>query len=88
MQIARALEGDVSLEALNEAGKPTGQSTIYSSSSDYDTQQYNSEMAKFRKTAFASGDSGDYSGSTGEFGTSSGEMGGKPTRGFAIADTT
>ncbi|CAM8992744.1 hypothetical protein QQ045_008557 [Rhodiola kirilowii] len=88
-QIARALEGDVSLEALNETGKPTGQSTVYSSSSDYDTAAYNSDMAKFRKTAFASGDlSSEYTGSTGEFGnntsSSSGEMGqsGKPAKGF------
>ncbi|CAM8918807.1 unnamed protein product [Rhodiola kirilowii] len=87
-QVARALEGDVSLEALNDAGKPTGQSTNYSSSSDYDTAAYNNDMAKFRQTALASGDSGDYSGSTGEFGnntsSSSGELGhsAKPTRGL------
>uniref|UniRef100_A0A7N0UDD0 non-specific serine/threonine protein kinase n=1 Tax=Kalanchoe fedtschenkoi TaxID=63787 RepID=A0A7N0UDD0_KALFE len=86
-QIARALEGDVSLDALNEAVKGAGQSSTYSSSSDYDTMAYNNDMAKFRKTALASAEfSGEYSGSTGEFGhtsSPSGEMGlSKPPRGF------
>uniref|UniRef100_A0A7N0ZSU5 non-specific serine/threonine protein kinase n=1 Tax=Kalanchoe fedtschenkoi TaxID=63787 RepID=A0A7N0ZSU5_KALFE len=80
-QIARALEGDMSLDALNEAGKTTGQS------STYDTKAYNNDMEKFRKTAFASAEfSGEYSGSTGEFGnrtsSSSGEMGHSKPRGF------
>ena len=41
MQIVRALEGNISLEELNEGIKP-GHSTIYDSygSSDFDTTQY------------------------------------------------
>ncbi|KAJ7944302.1 Receptor-like kinase [Quillaja saponaria] len=55
-QIVRALEGDVSLDDLNEGTRP-GQSSIYSSSngsSDYDTNAYNSDMQKFRKMALSS----------------------------------
>ncbi|EEF50863.1 somatic embryogenesis receptor kinase, putative [Ricinus communis] len=50
-QIVRALEGDVSLEHLNEGVKP-GQSTVFSStsgSSDNDTTSYSADMRKFRK---------------------------------------
>ncbi len=64
-QIVRALEGDVSLDDLNEGVKP-GQSSVYSSSSDYDTTAYNTDMKKFRKMALSSQDSS-------EFGTSSNE---------------
>lgn len=52
-QIVRALEGDVSLDDLNEGTKP-GQSSVFSSSnasSDYD---YNSDMKKFRQVALSS----------------------------------
>ncbi|KAJ6852822.1 putative prolin-rich extensin-like receptor protein kinase family protein [Iris pallida] len=71
-QIVRALEGDVSLEDLNEGIKP-GHSTLYSSygSSDYDASQYNEDMKKFRKMALASKDytSSEYSAApTSEYG--------------------
>ncbi|KAI3893128.1 hypothetical protein MKW98_028630 [Papaver atlanticum] len=53
-QIVRALEGDVSLEDLNEGARP-GQSSMFSSgSSEYDTSMYNTDMKNFRKTALAS----------------------------------
>ncbi|XP_058074354.1 proline-rich receptor-like protein kinase PERK1 [Magnolia sinica] len=70
-QVVRALEGDVSLEALNEGVRP-GHSTLYSSygSSDYDSGQYNEDMKKFRKMALASHEYGssEYSGRTSEYG--------------------
>ncbi|KAJ6814993.1 uncharacterized protein M6B38_136425 [Iris pallida] len=70
-QIVRALEGDVSLEDLNEGIKP-GHSTLYSShgSSDYDSSQYNEDMKKFRKMALPSRDyaSSEYSAPTSEYG--------------------
>lgn len=69
-QIVRALEGDVSLEDLNEGVKP-GQSSVYSStgSSDYDTSSYNADMKKFRKMALTSQEyaSSEY-GATSEYG--------------------
>lgn len=70
--MVRALEGDVSLADLNEGIRP-GHSTIYSShgSSDYDTNQYNEDLKKFRKMALASydyGGSSEYSGPTSEYG--------------------
>ncbi|CAD6240665.1 unnamed protein product [Miscanthus lutarioriparius] len=53
-QVVRALEGDVSLDDLNEGVRP-GHSRFmvsYSSSaSDYDTNQYNEDLKKFRKMA-------------------------------------
>lgn len=52
MQIVRALEGDVSLDDLNEGVKP-GQSTMFTStgSSDYDSTSYNADMKKMRRMA-------------------------------------
>lgn len=68
-QIVRALEGDVSLEVLNEGLKP-GHSSIFGSysSSDYDAMQYNEDLIKFRKMALASQEYGSsgYSGQTSE----------------------
>ncbi|EOA30107.1 hypothetical protein CARUB_v10013218mg [Capsella rubella] len=55
-QIVRALEGEVSLDALNEGVKP-GQSNIYGSSgasSDYSQTSYNADMKKFRQIALSS----------------------------------
>lgn len=80
-QIVRALEGDVSLDDLNEGTKP-GSSTILSSSggsSDYDTMSYNNDMKKFRRTALNSTEyaSSDY-GATNEFGHNSGSSGESP----------
>jgi hypothetical protein len=64
------LEGDVSLDDLNEGTKP-GQSSVYGSnngSSDYDNNAYNADMKKFRKMALSSQEF-----ASNEFGTSSGE---------------
>ncbi|XP_068653771.1 proline-rich receptor-like protein kinase PERK4 [Aristolochia californica] len=53
-QIVRALEGDVSMEDLNEGVRP-GQSSVFSSSSsDYDTTSYNADLKKMRKMALGS----------------------------------
>ncbi|XP_010939267.1 proline-rich receptor-like protein kinase PERK15 [Elaeis guineensis] len=61
-QIVRALEGDTSLEDLNEGVRP-GQSTYFNSSSDYDTGSYGSHMRKFRRAALGSEEfSNEYSG--------------------------
>ncbi|KAL0921856.1 hypothetical protein M5K25_008970 [Dendrobium thyrsiflorum] len=79
-QIARALEGDSSLDDLNEGVKP-GQSMLFSSSSDYDSGSYASNISRFRRVAFGSNDiSQEYSGRTSDYGlnpstsSSSGEM--------------
>ncbi|KAJ3674081.1 hypothetical protein LUZ60_006073 [Juncus effusus] len=79
-QIVRALEGDVSLEDLNEGIRP-GQNHAFSSSSDYDTGSYTSNMRQFRRVALDSTDYGnEYSGPTSEYGlnpsdsSSSGEV--------------
>ncbi|PKU80875.1 proline-rich receptor-like protein kinase PERK4 [Dendrobium catenatum] len=67
-QIVRALEGDVSLEDLNEGMRP-GQSTLFSSGSDHDTDLYASNMRRNRRPAIASPEySGDCSGSIAEYG--------------------
>ncbi|KAI3854554.1 hypothetical protein MKW92_042086 [Papaver armeniacum] len=72
-QVVRALEGNISLQDLNEGIRP-GQSSAFSSygSSDYDTVQYKEDMIKFRQTALASQDHGNtptgYSGVTSEYG--------------------
>ncbi|KAL6596334.1 hypothetical protein ACP70R_047698 [Stipagrostis hirtigluma subsp. patula] len=69
-QIVRALEGDASLDDLNEGMKP-GQSMMFSSSSEYDSAgggNYASNISKFRKVAFESSEySNEYSG-TSEYG--------------------
>ncbi|KAJ1281885.1 hypothetical protein BS78_03G008000 [Paspalum vaginatum] len=61
-QVVRALEGDVSLDDLNEGVRP-GHSRFmgsYSSSSasEYDTKQYKEDLKKFRKMALGGGGSG------------------------------
>ncbi|KAL6006234.1 Proline-rich receptor-like protein kinase perk1 [Asimina triloba] len=71
-QVVRALEGDVSMESLNEGVTP-GHSTLYGSygSSDYDTGMYREDMKKFRKMALGSQEYGssEYSGrATSEYG--------------------
>lgn len=69
-QIVRVLEGDVSLDDLNEGVRP-GHSTHYGSvgSSDYDTNQYSEDMKKFRKMALGSQEHGsEYSDPTSEYG--------------------
>ncbi|KAK6237487.1 hypothetical protein QUC31_002956 [Theobroma cacao] len=54
-QIVRALEGDSSLDDLNEGIKP-GHSAVYSSgvSSEYSASSYNADMKKFRQLALSS----------------------------------
>lgn len=65
MQIVRALEGDVSLEDLNEGAKGgRGLLMPSSSSSDYDSSTYQADMKRFRQIALSSQ----------EFDSSSGEM--------------
>ncbi|KAG6532791.1 hypothetical protein ZIOFF_006644 [Zingiber officinale] len=83
-QIVRALEGDVSLDDLNEGVKP-GQSSMFSGSgSDMDSNSYSTNIRRFREIALGGNDgySNDYNstGMTSEYGanlsesSSSGEM--------------
>ncbi|KAL6520069.1 hypothetical protein OROHE_017212 [Orobanche hederae] len=70
-QIVRALDGDSSLEDLNEGVKP-GQSQAFNSNSNvgtYDTGAYNADMMKFRKMVMSSQEfnSTEY-GATSEYG--------------------
>ncbi|RZR90440.1 hypothetical protein BHM03_00018322 [Ensete ventricosum] len=69
-QIVRSLEGDVSLEDLNDGIRP-GHSRLYSSygSSDYDSGQYNEDMKRFRKMALTTQEyaSSDYSAPTSQY---------------------
>ncbi|KAJ0980402.1 hypothetical protein J5N97_008657 [Dioscorea zingiberensis] len=59
-QILRALEGDVSLEDLNEGVRP-GQSMLFSSGSDYDSSPKTSHLNRFRKASLTSPEfSGEY----------------------------
>ncbi|XVF15743.1 hypothetical protein REPUB_Repub09cG0182100 [Reevesia pubescens] len=66
-QIARTLEGDSSLDDLNEGIKP-GHSSTYTSgtSSDYSNADHNADMKKFREITFPSQELGASS----EYGTS------------------
>lgn len=93
MQIVRALEGDVSLEDLNEGMKP-GQGSYFggggssNASSDYEASPYSADMKKFRKLALDSQNYGSSEyGATSEYGLnpssssdSSGEIASKGTR--------
>uniref|UniRef100_J3KXW6 non-specific serine/threonine protein kinase n=1 Tax=Oryza brachyantha TaxID=4533 RepID=J3KXW6_ORYBR len=57
-QVVRALEGDVSLDDLNEGVRPGHSRFLGSYSSneyEYDTGHYNEDLKKFRKMAFGSG---------------------------------
>ncbi|XP_022721429.1 proline-rich receptor-like protein kinase PERK15 [Durio zibethinus] len=69
-QIVRALEGNISLDDLNEGIAP-GHSRVFSSyeSSDYSSTQYREDMKKFRKMALESQelDSSEHSGHTSEY---------------------
>ncbi|XP_022979710.1 proline-rich receptor-like protein kinase PERK4 isoform X1 [Cucurbita maxima] len=52
-QVVRALEGDYSLDDLNDGIRP-GQSSIYSvAGSDYDSNAYQADMSRFRKLALS-----------------------------------
>ncbi|CAA7410112.1 unnamed protein product [Spirodela intermedia] len=68
-QIVRVLEGDVSLEDLNEGVMP-GHSSMYGSSTDYDRGQYSEDMRRFRKLALGSQDypTSEYSAPTSQYG--------------------
>ncbi|RRT40266.1 hypothetical protein B296_00058619 [Ensete ventricosum] len=71
-QIVRALEGDVSLEDLNEGVRP-GQSSLFSSGSDYESSPYTSNTNRVRRVVVASSEySAEYSGPSS--GGLSGEM--------------
>lgn len=69
-QIVRALEGNMSLDDLNEGFKPGHGSLFgsYGSSSDYSTTQYKEDLKKFRKMALDTQELGssEYSGNTSE----------------------
>ncbi|CAA7022169.1 unnamed protein product [Microthlaspi erraticum] len=77
-QIVRALEGEVSLDALNEGVKP-GQSNIYGlaagTSSDYSQTSYNADMKKFRQIALSSQEFQSSEGGEGSSSSDSREMG-------------
>ncbi|KAK9228137.1 hypothetical protein WN944_021085 [Citrus x changshan-huyou] len=67
-QIVRALEGDSSLDDLNDGVRP-GQSSAFSASNtstEYSATSYNADMKKFRQLALGSQDfaSSDYGGSS------------------------
>ncbi|KAE8655095.1 Proline-rich receptor-like protein kinase PERK5 [Hibiscus syriacus] len=66
-QIARILEGDSSLDSLNEGTKP-GQSTIFGASGEYNSSLYNADMQRFRQLALGSQEF-----KSSEYGTSSGD---------------
>lgn len=67
-QIVRALEGDMSLEDLDDGVKP-GQNTYFNSSSDFESGSYSANMRQFRKVALGSEEfSTEYSGQTSEYG--------------------
>ncbi|CAL5369632.1 unnamed protein product [Camellia sinensis] len=73
-QIVRALEGDSSLDDLNDLGKQAGQSSAYSPSTGsdtqtYDTGAYNADMVKFKQMVMSGQDfpSSEY-GATSEYG--------------------
>ncbi|XP_039035400.1 proline-rich receptor-like protein kinase PERK4 [Hibiscus syriacus] len=66
-QIARILEGDSSLDSLNEGTKP-GQSTIFGVSGEYNSSLYNADMQRFRQLAVGSQEF-----ESSEYGTSSGD---------------
>jgi hypothetical protein len=70
-QVVRALEGDVSLEDLNEGVRP-GHSHFFRSysESEYDSSQYNEDMKKFKKMALNNNNytSSQYSAPTSEYG--------------------
>ncbi|XP_059640723.1 proline-rich receptor-like protein kinase PERK1 isoform X2 [Cornus florida] len=70
-QVVRALEGNMSLDELNEGIRP-GHSTVYGyhGSSDYDSAQYKEDLKKFRQMALESQqlNASEVSGPTSEFG--------------------
>ncbi|XP_078428200.1 proline-rich receptor-like protein kinase PERK1 [Wolffia australiana] len=68
-QIVRVLEGDISLDDLNDGLLP-GQSSVYGSSADYDRGQYSEDMRRFRKLALGSQEytSSEYSAPTSLYG--------------------
>ncbi|GAB2279220.1 hypothetical protein Dimus_013870 [Dionaea muscipula] len=71
-QIVRALQGDVSLDDINEGVRP-GQSTVYGSSTDsseYDASSYSTDLKKFRQMAFGSQEWGSSMDTTGDGNTS------------------
>ena len=70
VQIARALEGNLPLEELDECTKP-GHTKFNGSreSSDFDTAQYREDLKKFQKMAFESqNNSSGWSAPTSNFG--------------------
>ncbi|MFQ6634183.1 hypothetical protein Gotur_011971 [Gossypium turneri] len=76
-QIARILEGDSSLDDLNENGSKPGQSTIFGASGEYTNSSYNADMERFRQLALGSQEftSSDYGTSSCENSTEMGPGG-------------
>ncbi|KAA3474364.1 proline-rich receptor-like protein kinase PERK4 [Gossypium australe] len=76
-QIARILEGDSSLDDLNENGLKPGQSTIFGASGEYTNSSYNADMERFRQLALGSQEftSSDYGTSSCENSTEMGPGG-------------
>lgn len=68
-QVVRALEGNISLDDLNEGASTPGHSRAFSSfeSTGYDTGQYNEDLKKFRKLALEQ-ETSEYSVPSSEFG--------------------
>ncbi|XP_054782054.1 proline-rich receptor-like protein kinase PERK1 [Prosopis cineraria] len=67
-QVVRALEGNISLDDLNEGSTP-GHSRAFGSfaGSGYDTGQYNKDLKKFRKLALEQ-ETNEYSGPSSDYG--------------------
>jgi len=73
-QIVRALEGDTSLEDLNEGVKP-GQSSYFNSSSDYESGSYSANMRQFRRVVLGGEEfSNEYSGQTNDYGLNASDL--------------
>lgn len=70
-QIVRALEGDSSLEDLNDGVKPSSVFSNSHTSSDYENASYNDDMTKFRKVVLDSGNMSSEHNATGEYGVNS-----------------
>ncbi|MED6179671.1 Proline-rich receptor-like protein kinase perk5 [Stylosanthes scabra] len=70
-QIVRVLEGDVSLDVLNNEGVKPGQSGVMGESGEYGSAAYSADMKRFRMLALGESSgvaSSDYGGTTSEYG--------------------
>ncbi|MED6204346.1 Proline-rich receptor-like protein kinase perk5 [Stylosanthes scabra] len=70
-QIVRVLEGDVSLDVLNNEGVKPGQSGVMGESGEYGSAAYSADMKRFRMLALGESSgvaSSEYGGTTSEYG--------------------